>query len=83
MSSVLIDELSGRGFRTERLAVRRVRESDWRDIQSIWLDFDASEYRYYDMPRETSDDAVMHRIAYWASLSDSLEHLLPLTVGRL
>ena len=75
MSSGLIDELSGGGFRTERLAVRRVREGDWRNIQSIWLDFDTSEYRYYDMPRETSDDAVMHRIVYWASLSDSFEHM--------
>ncbi|MBP0968703.1 MAG: GNAT family N-acetyltransferase [Oscillospiraceae bacterium] len=62
-------------FRTERLIIRRIQESDWDDVLRIWEDFAASEYVMYDVPRNLDPEAVRRRIAVWASYSKSDEHL--------
>lgn len=56
-------------LKTERLTVRPIKENDWRSIQEIWADFNASRFAQYDMPHMTDDADVQARIAKWASVS--------------
>ena len=60
---------------TERLTVRRVRESDWKAIRDIWIDAAKSQYAQYDRPSETDDESVRKRIRKWASCGGSTEHM--------
>lgn len=62
-------------IKTERLLLRRVRESDWRAVQAIFKSTSCSEYAKFDRPRDTDDAAVKSRISKWASVSESDEHL--------
>lgn len=40
---------------TERLYIRPLRETDWQEMKSIFLDFNNSKYAVYDMPLPTED----------------------------
>lgn len=62
-------------LKTERLVIRPVRKEDWRAVQAIWEDFNASEYARYDRPHCTDDDDVRARIARWAEVSAGMEHM--------
>lgn len=62
-------------LQTERLTIRPVRAEDWKAVQAVWQDFSRSPFACYDMPHDTSDEAVRTRIARWAGFSGSREHL--------
>lgn len=61
---------------TARLTVRPVSAEDWPAVQKVWRDFDESEYRYYDTPKDISDAAVASRIARWAEAAGEWEEHL-------
>ncbi len=52
---------------TERMEIRFVEESDWKQIKEIWEDFASSEYARYDRPNDTDDGEARLRIAKWAA----------------
>lgn len=62
-------------LKTDRLTVRRVEADDWKSIQEIWKDFNASPFSQYDMPHSTDDEDVRRRIARWAAAGSGTEHL--------
>lgn len=62
-------------IKTERLTIRRIIENDWKSIQSIWKDFNSSEYAQYDVPHVTDDEAVCTRICKWAKYNSGTEHM--------
>lgn len=41
---------------TSRLFIRRLNESDWQEIQKVFIDFNNSKYAIYDMPLPTEDE---------------------------
>lgn len=43
---------------TQRLEIRPFSRDSWRDLKRIALDFQASEYRYYDHEMPTQDDRI-------------------------
>lgn len=57
--------------------VRKTEENDWSDIREIWLDFENSEYVYYDTYKETEPESVKERIKKWdaANRSGKNDHL--------
>lgn len=62
-------------LRTDRLTIRHIEADDWRSIQEIWVDFNASTFSQYDMPHNTDDEDVRRRIAKWAAASKGTEHI--------
>lgn len=62
-------------IKTQRLTVRPIVPEDWRSIQAIWADFNASPYSQYDTPHSTDSEDVRTRIAKWASANEGTEHL--------
>ena len=50
-------------LKTKRLTIRHVAADDWKRIQEIWIDFNASEFAQYDRPHVTEDADVQARIA--------------------
>ena len=62
-------------LKTERLVIRHITENDWKSIQKIWEDFNASEFAKYDRPHNTDDEAVRERILQWAKANRGLEHM--------
>ena len=60
---------------TKNLTIRRVAASDWKAIQSIWVEVSKTEYSQYDNPKNVPDDAVAGRIAKWASTASGTEHM--------
>lgn len=62
-------------IRTERLSIRRVCADDWIAIQAIWTDAAKSIYAQYDKPNDLDNQSVSRRIAKWASLANSDEHM--------
>lgn len=63
-------------LQTDCLTVRPVEASDWKAIQTIWLDFSQSSYACFDCPHNTQDDDVRQRIARWAQeVQTGLDHL--------
>ena len=60
---------------TNRLTIRPVEESDWKNAKRIWEDFSASQYVKYDGPHATQEEAVRQRISRWAGFSQSREHM--------
>ena len=60
---------------TGRLTLRRVREDDWRALQAVWADAAKGEYAKYDKPSDISDEAVIKRVARWASCAGGDEHM--------
>ena len=62
-------------LKTERLDIRYITENDWKSIQKIWENFNASEFAQYDIPHNTDDEDVRERIAKWAKVSRGLEHM--------
>ena len=55
-------------LKTERLVIRHITENDWKSIQKIWEDFNASEFAKYDRPHNTDDEAVRERILHGQKL---------------
>lgn len=45
-------------FQTDRLQIRSLRESDWPEVQKIWIDFGRTPYAVYDAPLPTDDDGA-------------------------
>lgn len=45
-------------FSTDRLHIRSLQESDWPQLQKIWIDFNQSEYALYDAPLPTDEEGV-------------------------
>lgn len=43
---------------TNRLYIRSLREDDWQDMKSIFLDFRNSQYAIYDMALPTEDETI-------------------------
>ena len=41
---------------TDRLYIRSLQETDWRQMKDIFVDFNNSEYVVYDMPLPTEDE---------------------------
>lgn len=41
---------------TNRLFIRRLNESDWQEMQKVFIDFNNSKYAIYDMPLPTEDE---------------------------
>lgn len=41
---------------TSRLFIRRLNESDWKEMKKIFIDFNNSEYAVYDMPLPMEDE---------------------------
>lgn len=63
-------------MKTERLTVRHIKEDDWRGIQSIWMDFNKTEYVIYDNIKNTHSDDVKEKIRRWAKATrDGNEHI--------
>lgn len=62
-------------IQTPRLTVRPVEAGDWRSIQKIWEDFNASPLSCYDIPHRVEDDAVRTQIAKWAEANSGTAHL--------
>ena len=62
-------------LKTERLTIRNITEDDWRSIQDIWVDFNASQYAQYDKPHITDDADVKTRIAKWAAANSGTDHM--------
>ena len=60
---------------TERLSIRRIVADDWPSIQKIFIDQENSVYACYDMPKDTSSEAVRNSIEKWASFEKSSEHM--------
>ena len=60
---------------TKRLTARHIEACDWKSIRDIWKSFNASGYSCYDKPHPTDDETVRARIAKWAEMRDSTEHL--------
>lgn len=56
-------------IQTNRLIVRPIEEDDWSGIRNIWIDFNASEYVFYDNPKNTDPKDVKKRIATWAEVT--------------
>lgn len=63
-------------IKTERLTIRHITADDWRRIQEIWIDFNASAFSCYDMPHNTDNDDVRARISRWAAANSGSEHML-------
>lgn len=62
-------------MKTERLSIRRVKTSDWKAIQEIWIELKKSDYAQYDIPNDTEDTEVFNRITKWDSFRKSDEHI--------
>ncbi|MBQ1257720.1 MAG: GNAT family N-acetyltransferase [Clostridia bacterium] len=62
-------------LKTERLTISRIQADDWKSIQAIWADFNASPLSQYDTPHNTDDADVQRRIARWAAFGGSTEHM--------
>ena len=60
-------------IRTERLLLRPVMATDWRDLQALWIDFSASACAQYDKPHPTDEETVRARVARWEAVG-SPEH---------
>lgn len=45
-------------MQTTRLNIRTLRETDWKEMQNILIDFNNSKYAVYDMPLPTEDHAA-------------------------
>lgn len=43
---------------TSRLYIRRLHETDWREMNRIFTDFNHSQYAVYDMPLPTAEEEV-------------------------
>lgn len=56
-------------MKTERLLIRPIEEDDWQAIRNIWLDFNSSEYKYFDNEKNTEPDNVRTRIKRWAEVT--------------
>ena len=56
---------------TERLTVRAIEPEDWAAVRAIWEDFNKTEYRIYDTPKNTDADDVKRRIFRWAEATHS------------
>lgn len=41
---------------TSRLYIRRLCETDWREMKNIFIDFNNSKYALYDMPLPTEEE---------------------------
>ena len=41
---------------TSRLFIRHLNESDWQEMQKVFIDFNNSKYAIYDMPLPTEDE---------------------------
>lgn len=54
-------------IQTRRLVIRPFSRDDWRDLKRIALDFQASEYRYFDHEMPTADEKVRAAAEYFAS----------------
>lgn len=55
---------------TERLILRNFRAEDWRPLQEMTIQFEASEYAPYDHPWPTSDEEIK-AITNWFAGGDS------------
>ena len=55
---------------TPRLEIRNLRCSDWKAVQEIWLDADASPYAKYDAPHTTDDDGVKRLVESFCETDD-------------
>lgn len=45
-------------LKTNRMLIRHLNESDWREMKNIFIDFNNSKYAVYDMPLPTNDKAI-------------------------
>ena len=45
-------------FQTDRLHICSLQESDWPELQNIWIDFCQSRYAVYDAPLPADDDGA-------------------------
>ena len=64
-----------RTIKTQRLLIRPVAAEDWKSIQNIWEDANASPYARFDRPHSTDPSDVKPRIARWAEANQGTEHL--------
>lgn len=53
-------------IRTNRLYIRDLHASDWREVQEIFIDFNNSEYAVYDMPLPTEDSKAKSLVEQFA-----------------
>ena len=56
-------------FQTDRLHIRILQESDWPELQKIWIDFYQSKYAIYDAPLPTDDKGAKALIDHLAKES--------------
>lgn len=62
-------------MRTRRLLIRPMEKEDWKDMQSIWEDFNRSAYVSLDMPHDTREKSLRRQIAKWVESSSGTSHL--------
>lgn len=62
-------------LKTDRLTIRHIEANDWKSIQEIWLDFNASAFSQYDKPHNTDNEDVRARIGKWAAANRGIEHM--------
>ena len=62
-------------IKTERLTVRLIEKSDWKGMQALWEDFNASEYAVYDKPHATDEAVLRPQISRWAEANRGTEHM--------
>lgn len=67
---------------TERLVIRNFRQDDWRDVQEMALQYEASEYAAYDHPWPTAEEQVRGATEWFASGDEFLAVCLKST-GKL
>ena len=53
-------------IRTDRLYIRNLHETDWRQMKNIFVDFKKSEYSVYDRPLPTEDSKVKELTKHFA-----------------
>lgn len=60
---------------TKRLILRRIEKDDWKGLQKIWSDFNASPYAQYDSPHPTDEAHLRELTARWAGTHQSVQHM--------
>ena len=67
---------------TDRLIIRNYVVDDWKELQELAIDYQASEWAQYDHPRPTSEEEVKGMAAWFASGDGYLAVCLK-TTGKL
>ena len=69
---------------TERLSIRLIAISDWKAIQSIWVNQAKSIYASYIKPKVLDDQSVYGEIAKWAGFTvNDKHHYLAICCGSI